>query len=327
MRITKHWTQGVIESIRDVTTTVRELSIRAVNGILPYEAGSHLQIQVMVNGKPQTRTYSLVGLPDGQAYRIAVKRLDDGKGGSLAMWKLSAGDRVQITEPDNQFALDLTAPAYLLVAGGIGVTPLVQMAQALKKRDATVRMLFGARTQQELAYFTVLRETLGDALRTAIAESGEQIDFAKEIADLPAGGQMYVCGPVPMLDAVRRAWMAAGRALSDLRYETFGNSGRLPPQAFRVSIPRHALDITVASNAGLLDTLEASGVQALYGCRNGECGLCTLNVLALEGEIDHRDVYLTDAEKQENKRICVCVSRVVGFITLDSAYRPDTVGA
>jgi ferredoxin len=164
---------------------------------------------------------------------------------------------------------------------------------------------------------------LKDSLKTATAERGGFIDFEAEITQLPPKALMYVCGPVPMLDAARKAWAKTGRPIADLRYETFGSSGRFAPQAFRVKIPRHNLDITVPADNGLLDELEMAGVQAMYDCRRGECGLCAMDVLSVDGEIDHRDVFLSDEEKASNKRICVCVSRVVGEITLDSAYRAD----
>jgi ferredoxin-NADP reductase len=323
MAITPLWHDATVASFRDVTPTVREFCIEPAGGVQPHAPGAHLQLQVLVNGKPQTRSYSLIGQPQSDRYRIAVKRLADGKGGSLAMWRLAVGDRLRITTPQNHFPLDLTAPGYLLVAGGIGITPLVLMAQTLSQRGSNVRMLFGARMQSELAFADVLREHLGDQLQTAEAEKGEQLAFDQEIAALPAGAQMYVCGPVPMLDSARRSWAAAGRAASDLRYETFGSSGRFAPQAFKVIIPRHKLDIMVAADASLLDALEGAGVQSLYDCRRGECGLCTMDVLAVDGEIDHRDVFLSEIEKQQNQRICVCVSRVVGSITLESAYRPE----
>lgn len=320
MKSTQSWADAHVSSVRDLTPTVREFTIRPSDGAVPHAPGSHLRLEVLVAGRPQTRSYSLVGAGDGECYRIAVKRLDDGKGGSLAMWRLAQGDRLRISEPQNHFALAWDAPAYLLVAGGIGITPLVGMAQALAARGARVSMLYGARSADELAYAAELRASLGDALRTAV---GQRIDFAAEIAALPAGAQLYLCGPVPMLDAARQAWAAAGRPPADLRYETFGSSGRLAPQAFRVLIPRHQLDITVPADCSLLDALEGAGVQTLFDCKRGECGLCAMDVLAVEGSIDHRDVYLSDHEKQANSRVCACVSRVVGSITLDSAWRPD----
>ena len=90
-----------------------------------------------------------------------------------------------------------------------------------------------------------------------------------------------------------------------------------------MQIPRHQLDITVSADSSLLDALASQGIQTLYDCRRGECGLCAMDVLALRGEIDHRDVFLSDDEKAANTKICVCVSRVVGEITLDSAFRLD----
>ena len=318
------WLDAQVASFRDVTPTVREFTLIADSGVLSYEPGAHLQVQVLVNGKPQTRSYSLVGMPDPSGYRIAVKRLDAGRGGSLAMWQLQPGSRLRITAPQNHFPLDLFAPAYLLVAGGIGITPLVLMALTLKRRGANIRMLFGARSQAEMAFADVLQGQLGHQLTTAAAEQGEQIAFDAEIAALPTGALMYVCGPLPMLDAARAAWARAGRPLADLRFETFGSSGLRASQAFQVLVPRNRLDITVAQDASLLETLKLAGVQAMYGCRRGECGLCAMDVLALDGEIDHRDVFLSDHEKAANQRMCVCVSRVVGSVTLESAYVPET---
>ena len=327
MRSTQTWNDAVVDSFKDVTPTVREFLIWPTGGAQAHEPGSHLQLQLLVYGKPVTRSYSLVGRPDesgGSCYRIAVKRLDDGRGGSLAMWQLAVGDRLRVTEPQNFFQLDVNASAYLLVAGGIGITPMVLIAQTLGQRGAQARMIFGARTQTELAFLPLLQEALGQGVQTAVAERGEQIDFVNEIAALPPGAQMYVCGPVPMLDAARRAWADAGRPLPDLRYETFGSSGRFAPQAFRVQMPRHKLDITVEAQTSLLETLETAGINAMYGCRRGECGLCAMNVLALDGEIDHRDVFLSEREKTANQRMCVCVSRVLGSVTLESAYRPES---
>ena len=319
---------ATVVALRDLTPTVREFEIQPASGTAAsWQAGAHLQMEVMVNGRAQIRSYSLVGLPSGERYRIAVKRMDDGRGGSQAMWRLTVGDTLAVSEPQNHFPLDLSAPHYLLVAGGIGITPLVMMAQQLQahaaRSGATLRMLYGARTQDELAFLPLLRETLGDALQTFVGERNETMDLAAEIAALPAGAQLYTCGPVPLLEAIKAAWSGAGRALADLRFETFGSSGRFAAQAFRVRVPRHNVDIMVPSDTTLLDALEQAGVEAIADCRRGECGLCAMDVLALEGEADHRDVFLSEHEKQQCSRICACVSRVVGSVTLDSSWRAD----
>ena len=324
MKSNSAWTDALLASFENLTPSVREFRLRPEGGVLPHAAGSHLQLEVQIKGRPQIRSYSLVGEPDGQTYRIAVKRLPQGRGGSLAMWQLPVGARLRVSAPQNHFALDFNAPAYLLVAGGIGITPLLRMAHTLAQRSAAsgrpVRMLYGARTADELAFLAELKQQLGEHLRTVV---GAAIDFAVEIAALPAGSQMYVCGPAPMLDAARSAWLTAGRPEADLRFETFGSSGASAPQAFRVQIPRHGLDITVPADCSLLEALEQAGIEQLYDCQRGECGLCALDVLALDGTIDHRDVFLSVHEKQQNTRLCACVSRVTGSITLDSAWRPE----
>lgn len=336
MKSETHWMPARITALRDLTPTVREFEITPESGIVAgHEPGAHLQVQVLVGhagaGRMQTRSYSLVGAPDGKAWRIAVKRLDDGRGGSLAMWRLASGDRLLVCEPQSHFGLDEKAPGYLLVAGGIGITPLVFMAQRLgalaARSGVRVRMLYGARSEDELAYLPVLREALGRCETASVqAHVGSApIDFAAEIAALPPAGQLYTCGPVPMLEAVKRAWAAAGRAQADLRFETFGSSGRLAAQAFEVRIPRHGLSLTVPADGTLLETLEAAGVETLWDCRRGECGLCAVDVLAVDGEIDHRDVFLSAHEKEQGRRMCACVSRAVGTITIDSAWRPDSL--
>lgn len=330
MKISQNWLQATIVATRDLSPTVREFEIRPLEGApLSYPPGAHLQTQVMVRaGQLQTRSYSLTGAPRPDAWRIAVKRMDDGRGGSLAMWRLEAGNRLMVSEPQNFFPLDLTAPGYLLVAGGIGITPLVGIAERLARHaratGVPVRMLYGARSADELVFEGALRQAidgLPNALQTFTGPT--PIDFAHEIAALPPGAQLYTCGPVPMLEALKRAWSAAGRPIADLRFETFGSSGRLPTQPFRLRLPRHGIDIMVPSDTTLLDALEQAGVPTISDCRRGECGLCAMDVLAVQGEIDHRDVFLSAHEKTACQRICVCVSRVAGEITVDSAWRAD----
>lgn len=320
------WQTARVAALRDLTPSVREFVLQPADGeAIAWPPGAHLQVRLRVAGREQTRSYSLVGLPVDTpgGYRIAVKRLDDGRGGSRAMWSLAEGDTLSLSAPQNHFPLDLDAPASLLVAGGIGITPMVAMAQALARRGRAVRLLYAARHAGELAYAERLRDTLGDQLVTAVSAQGQRLDLAGELAALPAGAPCYVCGPSGLLASLRSLWTQAGRPASGLRFETFGSGGQRPSQAFALAVPRHGASLTVSADESLLDALEAAGIEVMSDCRRGECGLCALDVLDLEGEIDHRDVFLSEHEKQGNRRICACVSRVVGRITLDSAWRPD----
>ena len=323
------WQRAHVRALRDLTASVREFELVPEHGVRAWTPGSHLRVRVPLAQRDETRHYSLVGLPaeaaSRGAYRIAVKRLEPGRGGSRHLWSLAEGAELAIGEPANHFELAATAPQYLLVAGGIGVTPLVSMARTLAARGAELRMCYAARSADELAYRDELGDALGDRLAIFSGESGERIGLDAEIAALAPGGQLYVCGPIVLLDAAREAWERSGRAIGDLRFETFGNTGRHAAVPFWVELAdRGGRRIEVPADRSLLDVLEDAGIAALSDCRRGECGLCALQIVRSDGVVDHRDVFLSARQKAANERFCSCVSRVSGGgIVLDSAYRPD----
>jgi vanillate O-demethylase ferredoxin subunit len=328
MKSDEHWAVATVERIEDLSPTVRALWLRPAEGVRPWTVGSHLRVQVELDDRTDTRHYSLVGLPqhsrDSGLYRIAVKRAEPGRGGSRWMWALQPGRTLAIAGPDNHFELPTAAPHSLLVAGGIGITPILGMALTLAARGASLRAVYAARDDAELVFAEPLREALGDRLQTFADAHGQRIDLAAEIAALPPRAQLLICGPVPLLQAAQAAWEQAGRAAADLRFETFGSSGNRPVEPFWVRLPRHGLQIEVPADRSLLDVLEAHGVETLNDCRRGECGLCAVDIVDLQGTVDHRDVFFSAAEKRENRRLCACVSRVAGGgIVIDSAWRPD----
>jgi ferredoxin-NADP reductase len=324
MKSSNTWHPAHIRAHRDLSPTVREFEIRPEGGVKPWTVGSHLKVKVMIDEREETRSYSLVGLHDPAVYRIAVKRADPGHGGSRHMWSLEDGEELTIGEPDNHFELAFNAPQFLLVAGGIGITPLVGMAQMLAAKGADVRMRYAARSATELVYADTLQPTLGERLQTYCSDAGERLSLDREIAALAPGAQMLVCGPLGLLDAAREAWAAAGRPPADLRFETFGNSGHHAAEPFWVELPRHQLRIEVPPDRTLLDVLAEHGVETLSDCCKGECGLCAMDVISVQGQIDHRDVFFSPHEHQANQRLCACVSRVSGGgVVLDSAYRAD----
>jgi len=326
MRNTAHWQDAEIRAIHDVARDVRAFEIVPLDGqVRSFAPGAHLDVGVMVDGLAQTRSYSLVGEPVPGRYRIAVKRVAPSRGGSAYMWRLAPTNRLRIAGPKSAFEIEFGRSAYLLVAGGIGVTPIVGMAQALARRGHAVRMLYAARSAADLAFADELRAALGSALETFLDSDGRRIDFAAEFAALAPDALCAVCGPLPMLEAARRAWAAAGRPLANLRWETFGSSGAHPAEAFKIRLPRHGVELLVPENRTILETLDAAGIATISDCRKGECGLCAMDVLACDGVIDHRDVFFSEAQKARGDRICVCVSRARGTLTLDTDDRPDAI--
>jgi ferredoxin-NADP reductase len=327
MRSDSHWTTATVRAARDLTPEVRELALSPEDGATHYPTGSHLKVRVIADGRSDFRHYSLVGdapTPDG-CWRIAVKRGEPGLGGSRYMWSLPIGARLEVSHPDSHFELSRDAPEYLLVAGGIGITPIRGMATALLRRGrARFRMLYAGRSRGLMAYLDELAAELGEGLEVFAGDENRRIDLAAEIARLHPEGELYVCGPIAMMEAARRAWRDAGRAPARLVFETFGSGGRYAAEAFTVRVPRLGVEVRVPEDGTMLDALEAAGVGVLWDCRRGECGLCVLDVLEVEGAVDHRDVFFSEAQHAENRKICACVSRVVGGgLSVDPPYRGD----
>ncbi|MEO6565888.1 MAG: iron-sulfur cluster-binding domain-containing protein, partial [Casimicrobiaceae bacterium] len=208
--------------------------------------------------------------------------------------------------------------------GGIGVTPVISMARTLAHRSANVRMVYAARSREELAYLPLLQEILGARLEVFPADEDRMLDLAREVAALAVGAELYMCGPIGLMDAVRAEWLHQGRPLSKLRFETFGSSGHHAATAFTVKIPRLNKEVVVREDRSMLEALAEAGVAVLSECRRGECGLCALEIIGSDGEIDHRDVFFSSSERALNKKICACVSRAHGgTVVVEPAWRGD----
>jgi ferredoxin-NADP reductase len=311
-----------LHATRDLAPDVRLFEIEPLSGFVTPTPGSHIRIMVEIGGRLDIRHYSVVGPCRDRRYRIAVKRHADSRGGSAYMWSLVEGARLTISTPANHFVLNYGRPDYLLLAGGIGITPIYSMALALAEAQARFRLLYACRRAGDLALADELRDRLGDRFAVVLDEQGERIDLAAEIARLHPDGELYVCGPVGLLDATRAEWGAQGRATDRLRFETFGNSGRFASENFSVRVPHLERTIEVPPNQTMLDALEAAGIDVISDCRRGECGLCAVTILETTGVIDHRDVFFSDEEHQTNAKLCACVSRVAGgSVTIDTGAR------
>jgi vanillate O-demethylase ferredoxin subunit len=316
------WRSARLRSTRDLTSDIRLFEIEPSGEFVAPTPGSHINFVVQINTRPEARCYSAVGPCKDGVYRIAVKLLPDTRGGSRYMWSLAPGAQMTISTPGNHFELSRGVPEYLLLAGGIGITPIFTMALALAQDAANFRLLYACRRRQDLALGDELREAIGDRLRPFIDEEGGRIDLDAEIARLPPEGELYVCGPIGMLEAAKRHWRQSGRAMDRLRFETFGNSGRFASEPFKVRIPRLEMELDVPIGQTMLDVLETAGVEMISDCRRGECGLCALPILRTDGIVDHRDVFFSEEEKASNAKLCTCVSRVIGgSITIDTADR------
>ncbi|MGL3210834.1 PDR/VanB family oxidoreductase [Bradyrhizobium sp. BR 1433] len=326
MRFIETWTSATLIATRDLTSSIREFLIRPeIFDGAAYPVGSHIDVAVTVDGRPETRSYSLIGEADRAGYRIAVRRAEDSHGGSRYMWSLAPGARLTITLPSSLLPIDWARRHYCLIAGGIGITPLIGAAHALARRNAEFTLHYAVRSREDAVYLDVLATLLNERLVVHAGNEGRRLDLDTLFASLQPDAMTLFCGPMQMLDAARRAWTSAGRALADLRYETFGSSGLLPTEDFRVRLADRGIEIEIPRDRSMLDTLKAAGYEVISDCRRGECGVCAVDLVHIDGEVDHRDVFFSENQKRANEKICTCVSRARGTITVDMLHRPDAV--
>jgi vanillate O-demethylase ferredoxin subunit len=307
-----------------VTADVRLLEIEPDGGPVPYPPGSHLQVRVLVGEVPDVRSYSLVGEPDGEVYRIGVRLDPDGRGGSRYLHQLEAGHRLQVSEPRSHFPLGWGSPEYLLVAGGIGITALFGMASVLSRKGSDVRLVFAGRSRGHMPFVPELAELLGPRLELRVGDEGTRLDLAAEIARLHPQGELYLCGPLRMREEAQRIWQQQGRPVSKLRFETFASSGSYAAQDFLVEVVDTGDQVPVPAGTTMLEALERAGIEVMSDCLRGECGLCVVRLHGTTSVLDHRDVFLSDRQKAEGTKMAACVSRAVGgTVRIDSSRRPD----
>jgi dimethylamine monooxygenase subunit B len=291
--------------------------------VVPCPPGSHIGVAVLIDGQPARRSYSLVANNDPGTYRIAVRRAPDSRGGSRAMWNLQPGARIEISTPASLIEIDWSRRNYCLIAGGIGITPITAIAAGLRRQNVDTTVHYAVKSRSDAAFLDELSALLGDRLTVYAGDRDERIDLDATFRALPNEAIAVMCGPMRMLEAARRAWNDAGRAPTDLRYETFGSSGLMPTAEFRVRLKDSDTELVVSQTSSMLDALNGAGFEVMSDCQRGECGVCAVDVVAVDGEIDHRDVFFSDRQKRDNRKICPCVSRAIGVVTIDTLYRAE----
>ena len=310
------WAPGRVVESTPVAAGVRRITVeRPASGRAA--PGSHLDVLVPLEQGTVTRSYSLVeSNDDGSRLTLSVQLAAASRGGSAVMHTLAEGDVLETSQPLQNFPLRIGAPRYVLLAGGIGVTAIVEMARVLRSLGADYRLVYVGRSREVMAYAGELAALHGDRLVLHVDDEGTPLDVGALVesvatGDLAASTELYMCGPIRLMDAVRRAWRSAALPPTNLRYETFGNSGWFDPEPFVVRLPQLGIETTVGAGTTVLDALTAAGADLMYDCLKGECGLCLVDVAAIDGTIDHRDVFLSAAQQEAGRRLCLCVSRAV----------------
>ncbi|HWH82123.1 MAG TPA: PDR/VanB family oxidoreductase [Burkholderiaceae bacterium] len=277
----------------------------------PFHAGAH--VDVMLPGGI-TRQYSLCNAPDGAArYQIAVLKEVSGRGGSRAMHEaVSVGDLLTVSAPRNRFPLDEAAAHSLLLAGGIGITPLLSMAEQLSVLGRNFELHCCARTRERMPFRERIAASPYAARVHLHVDDGvpeQRLHLGVLLGTLRPGTHVYTCGPQGFMEAVLASARSAGWPEAQLHWESFGAAPaqRSDDGGFEVQLARSGRVVPVAASQTVVAALAAHGVEVSTSCEQGVCGTCLTRVL--EGEADHRDLYLSPDEQAANDQFLPCCSR------------------
>ena len=297
--------RGVVAHDQDVVA----LTFADADGapLPPWRPGAHLDIH-LPSGR--ARQYSLCGDPARRdTYRIAVRRIPDGGGGSAEVHDvLAIGSRVTTSGPRNAFPL--TVPGYgsptqrlRFVAAGIGITPILPMMHHVERLGVQWSMVYAGRSRDSLPFLDELTD-FGDRIEIRTDDLRGVPTAAELLGDCPDGTAVYACGPAPMLTAIRA--QLASRDDVELHFERFAAPPVIDGEEFSARVASTGMTVPVGAQETLLSALQRADVWPSYSCRQGFCGTCRTRVL--DGCVDHRDSLLTDPERADGMML-ICISR------------------
>ena len=286
--------------------------VSADGGSLPaFSAGSHIDVYLPGG---LVRQYSLCNDPsDSHRYMIGVLKDAASRGGSRAMHELvSEGDQIEISAPRNHFALAHEAQRHLLLAGGIGITPILCMAERLSATGAAFELHYANRSRERTAFLErIERSSFAPQVHFHFDDgpAAQKMDLAALLKTPQAGTHVYVCGPQGLIEAALGIARSAGWPAAQLHCEFFGAAptGNADDGGFEVQLASSGRVIAVAKDQSVVQALAAAGVEVMTSCEQGVCGTCLTRVL--EGQPDHRDQYLTPEEQALNDQFTPCCSR------------------
>jgi vanillate O-demethylase ferredoxin subunit len=276
----------------------------------PFTAGAHVDVEIAPG---LVRQYSLCNDPRRRDhYQIAVLREPASRGGSAGLIdRIEPGQTLKVSEPRNHFALEPSARRTVLIAGGIGITPILCMAERLAHTGAPFELHYAARSPERAAFLERI-EALADKAKIYFSEGpdAERLDLEAVLADPLPGAHLYVCGPSRLIEATLAAANAKRWPSSRVHREFFARPDDQdlgPGEAFEIEIASSRQVLGVPADKAITEVLAEHGIEVATSCEQGVCGTCVTRVL--EGVPDHRDVYLTPDEQAANDQMTPCCSR------------------
>ena len=306
-QLREHESELVVESVTTVADGVVELTLLDEDGgIPPWTPGAHVDLVL----GDLVRQYSLCGDPlDTRRLVVAVLREPESRGGSAYVHdNLAVGTKVMVRGPRNHFPL-VSAPRYVFVAGGIGITPLLPMIREAEAAGADWHLFYRGRKRSGMAYVERLAE-YGDKVTLLPGDETGPLDLAAVLADPREGTLVYTCGPERLLLGLEEICSASWPA-GALHLERFAAKEIEAPEggerSFELELAATGVTLTVPPDRSVFQVIEDAGISVLSSCHEGICGTC--EAIVLEGDVDHRDSVLNESERAANDAMMVCVSR------------------
>jgi vanillate O-demethylase ferredoxin subunit len=287
-----------------------ELADPAGGDLPPFSAGAHIDVEVQPG---LIRQYSLCNNPNERhVYVIGVLKDPASRGGSAGVHDIPQGAQIRISEPRNHFELDHTAARTLLLAGGIGVTPILCMAERLANIGADFEMHYATRSRAKTAFYDRIT---GSSFAGKVhihhddGPGAQKLDIAAVLGAADAGTHLYVCGPGGFIDWVLGAAKAAGYPEAQVHREYFNVDPDqfAPGDAFQIKLASTGAVYDIPADRSIVEVLNDVGIELPISCAQGVCGTCLTRVL--EGVVDHRDFFLTEAEREKGDEFTPCCSR------------------
>ncbi|WDL96129.1 PDR/VanB family oxidoreductase [Alicyclobacillus sp. ALC3] len=311
---TQNRLSAIVARIDDITDLVKRYTlVRSDGGPLPpFCPGAYTETFLPVDDHWIRRFYSICSSAEERYfYQIAVRRSERSRGGSV-FWHdgVKVGQSLDISLPVNHFALSKRARHHVFVAGGIGVTPFLSMMTALEESgSASFELHFAAKSETNCPFYEWLLERFEPHVAFYFSEQGERLT-PELLGRQKLGTHVYLCGPTQLMSEFRSAASAFGYPQQSIHMEVFVHSGQEDNRPFRVHLARQGLQVEVGQEQTLLDALRAAHVEVASSCEVGGCGTCLVQVL--DGEVEHRDFYLSEEAQQCGRQMLCCVSRAKG---------------
>ncbi|MEM9895716.1 MAG: fatty acid desaturase [Bacteroidota bacterium] len=312
---TEEYLSLIVAEVEEVAKGIKTFRfVSPDNTALPaFEAGAHIQIK-LPSGK--IRSYSLVNAPhEKNFYQIAVKREDKFGSGSVELHdQVEPGTLLEVKPPKNNFTLYENANRYVLIAGGIGITPMISMAHRLTELEKPFEFHVCSKRVDEIPFQYELKNwSFAPCVEFHLDKNKRStLPINTALADAKADSLIYMCGPSGFMEFVHTEALLRGWKKNQIIQESFSapSSKNQDNKAFDIQLTKSNKSLSVAADETIIDALLKNNVKIEYSCLQGTCGSCITNIS--HGSIDHRDAVLSEQEKCDGKLICPCVSRAVG---------------